>query len=99
MRVVSDASPIIALARIGCLGFLNQVYGRVHIAREVYEEVVIAGSGLPGADLISVADWIEVATVHSRSLLSREIERTRLAAGEVSTVILAKELGADPVLI
>jgi predicted nucleic acid-binding protein len=37
--------------------------------------------------------------IRGSALLGREMERTGLAAGEVSTVLLAKELEADLVLI
>lgn len=49
MTVVSNASPLIALARIGQLGALGKLYGTVHIPTEVHDEVVVAGAGMPGA--------------------------------------------------
>jgi len=61
VTVVSDASPLITLARINCFDLLPKLYGRVYISTEVYNEVVIAGAGLAGATQVAHADWIEVS--------------------------------------
>ena len=63
MKVVSNASPLITLARIGHLDSLHKLYERVHIPTEVYDEVVIAGAGMPGAATVSKADWLHVTPV------------------------------------
>ena len=42
MKVVSNSSPLITLARIGHLDSLRRLYGVVHIPTEVFDEVVIA---------------------------------------------------------
>ena len=98
MTVVSNASPLIALARIGKLGLLASLYGRVLIPKEVHEEVTAQGRGLPGAEEVRRADWIEVRTgpygpgVEPAGLVG-------LGAGERSTILLARSLGAELVLI
>ena len=46
MRVVSDASVLIHLARIGYFRLLKDLYGEVVIATGVYSEVVERGWGL-----------------------------------------------------
>ena len=43
MKVVSNSGPLIALARLGRLGLLNQLYDAVLIPPEVYQEVVVNG--------------------------------------------------------
>ena len=60
MIVVSNASPLIILARVGQLQLLAEFYGRILIPTQVHEEVVIAGRGLPGSREVSDASWIEV---------------------------------------
>jgi uncharacterized protein len=45
--VVSDSSPLIILARARHLELLRELYAEVTIPREVYEEVTVAGAGLP----------------------------------------------------
>ena len=94
MKVVSDSSPLIALARIGCLGLLQKLYWRVVIPAEVYAEIVVAGTGLPGAAEIAAADWIEVASVNDRAALEEGKRRTGLGAGEISAILLALETAA-----
>ena len=61
MKVVSNASPLITLARVGHLESLHKMYDLIHISTEVYNEVVIAGAGMPGAAAVSKADWIRVS--------------------------------------
>jgi predicted nucleic acid-binding protein len=99
VKVVSDASPLIALARIDCLELLPKLYGKVLIPTEVYEEIVVAGAGLPGADHIAGAEWIEVSIISGTTAVAEAVRRTGLGAGEVSAVILAKEVAAGLTLI
>jgi predicted nucleic acid-binding protein len=97
VKVVSDASPLIAPARIGCLELLPALYGRVLIPNEVHSEVVVAGVGLPGSALIADASWIEVCSVNGA--VTDAVLRTGLGFGEVSAVMLAKEVAAGLTLI
>jgi len=46
--VVSNSSPLITLARIGRLALLKQLFGRIHIAGEVREEVVRSAGQIQG---------------------------------------------------
>lgn len=100
MKIVSNASPLITLARIGHLERLHTLYGFVHISTEVYNEVVIAGAGIPGAAAVSKADWILVSPVHDTEGLIRMLAtKSGLGAGEISAIFLAKELSADLILM
>ena len=101
MIVVSDSSPLITLARARHLGLLHEFYGRVLIPREVHEEVIVAGSGLPGADEVRRADWIEVPTDPAVIAAGSAVESacSGLGAGERSAIYLASALNADLVLI
>jgi predicted nucleic acid-binding protein len=49
VNVVSDSSPLITLARAHQLQLLSD-YGQVSNPEEVYDEVTVAGAGLPGAE-------------------------------------------------
>jgi len=99
VKVVSNASPLITLARLGHLDLLRKVYDSVYISTEVYNEVVIAGAGLPGAAAVSKADWIHVTPVRNAEDLAKTTLKIGLGAGEVSAVFLAKELSADLTLM
>jgi len=56
---VSNSSPLIILARLGCFPLLNRLFSSLIISSEVYNEVVVAGKGLPGAKEVAGAIWIE----------------------------------------
>lgn len=97
MSVVADSSPLVVLAKLGCFHFLNRLFPRVYISAEVHHEVVIAGAGLPGSAEVSKAEWIEVKAVQNPSGLYSAQRKHGLGPGEMSTILLAKELGANPV--
>lgn len=99
MTVVSNSSPLINLARIGCFDLLPKLYGRVYISREVYNEVAVDGAGLPGATQVAQAAWIEVSPVQDTDGLASAIAETGLGVGELSAVALATEMSAGLVLI
>ena len=99
MTVVADSSPLVILAKLGCFGFLNRLFPLVYISPEVHYEVVVAGAGLPGASEVSKAEWIEVKAVQNSTGLYSAQRKYGLGPGEMSTILLAKELGANPVLL
>jgi uncharacterized protein len=95
-----NASPLITLARIGRLDSQHKLYDLIHISTEVYDEVVIAGDGMPGAAAVSKADWIRVSPVHDVEGLAKLLAtKSGLGAGEISAIFLAKELSADLTLM
>jgi len=98
VTVVSDSSPHIVLTKLGCFGFLNRVFPRLYISPEVHYEVVTAGAGLPGASEVSKAEWIQVKVVQNPPGLYSAQRKYGLGPGEMSTILLAKDLGANPVL-
>jgi uncharacterized protein len=99
VTAVADSSPLVILTKLGCLDFLNRVFPRVYISNEVHHEIVIAGAGLPGASEVSKAKWIEVKSLRNPADLHSAQRKYGLGPGEMSTILLAKELGANPVLL
>ena len=95
MIVVADSSPLIALAKLGCLDPVRKLYSRLHISTEVYAEIAVAGEGMPGASYVAKSDWIDVTPVQNPSGLIEASFKHRLGLGELSTILLGKELGAD----
>jgi hypothetical protein len=94
--VLSDASPLIALARIGGLPWLRKLYRSVSITREVRIEATGARE-LPGAVAIAAAlkrGWIRVLrqTRH-------EPPFPQLDAGEASTLRAALDLGPGTLVL
>ena len=97
MIVVSNTSPLTNLAAIGQFALFHQLYGRLHIAEAVWEELNARGQHWPGRDEVDAADWIQRHTVQNQALvtaLRRDLDR-----GEAETIPLALELGADLVLL
>jgi predicted nucleic acid-binding protein len=90
MNVVSNASPLIALIRIGQLDFLRQLYGTVIIPEAVWHEVVVEGADQPGAEAVSASSWIVRRTVTNRPLV--HALRQELDAGEAEAIALAVEI-------
>ncbi len=91
MNVISNASPLIALVRIGQLDLLRQLYSEIIIPEAVWHEVVVEGADQPGAEAVSSASWIVRRTVTNRSLvhgLQQELD-----AGEAEAIALAVEIG------
>lgn len=97
MSVVSNASPLINLARIGQLDLLRQVYVEITIPSAVWEEVVVEGAGQPGADEVKGVAWIRVESVENHELV--QALRQELDAGEAEAIVLALELGAELLLM
>jgi predicted nucleic acid-binding protein len=99
VTVVADSSPLVILTKLGCFDLLLRLFPRLYISRQVHREVVVAGAGLPGASEVELADWIEVKTLQNQADLLTAQQKYALGAGELSTILLARELHASVVLL
>ena len=100
MKVVSNASPLIALSLIGKLHLLKELWREIIIPEAVYKEVVIQGKGKPGASLIENAienKWIKIFQVEEKSQV--RILMSILDYGEAEAIVLAQEIQADLVIL
>lgn len=98
MMIISNTTPLIGMASIQRFDVLKQLFGQVHIAQAVYNEAVIAGREAGGAkDEVSTADWIKTVSVQDR--LAVEVLLDEMDMGEAETIVLARELDADWVLM
>jgi predicted nucleic acid-binding protein len=95
--IVSDASLLINLARIGELDLLWKLYGEITVPEAVWQEVVVNGAGQPGAEDIKTADWVKRALVKNRYLV--QALRQDLDAGEAEAIALALEIEAELLLM
>jgi predicted nucleic acid-binding protein len=66
MTVVSNSSPLIALARIGQFELLRLLYQKLLIPPAVRSEVVRFGEERIGAVELERADWIQTVAVSDR---------------------------------
>ena len=101
--VVSNAGPLMVLAKLNLLYLLKQLYGRVHFARSVYDETVIEGmrQGYEDAQTLylffSQMDW------HPQEIDAAEVlgdrRQIHLDRGERDTLALAVAMENPLVLI
>ena len=98
MMIVSDTTPLIGLASIGRFDLLRQLFGEICVAQAVYSEAVVAGREAGGAKReVSAATWIKRIEVKDR--LAVEVLLDEIDLGKAETIVLARELGADWVLM
>jgi predicted nucleic acid-binding protein len=62
VKVIVDATPLIALAVLDRLELLRQMFDEVIVPTAVYREVVAGGTQRPGAGAIVAADWLQVVS-------------------------------------
>jgi predicted nucleic acid-binding protein len=99
VNVVADSSPLVILAKLGCFDLLHRFYPRVYISPEVHNEVVVAGAGLPGAAEVANAAWIEGKPLRNQTDLVAAQEEYPFGLGEISSILLAKEIQAHEILL
>lgn len=97
MKVVSNSSPLIGLARINQLQVLQRLYSKLYLPTAVWNEVVVQGAGQPGAAAVQQADWIRQTSVRNIPLLVSLSQE--LGAGESEAIVLAQELPADLLIV
>lgn len=97
IKVVSNSTPLIGLARIGRFYILQELFDAIHIPSAVYDEVVNAGKGRAGEAEVKNASWIIYQQVKNRDLV--DFLRISLDAGEAEAVALTREISADLVLL
>lgn len=97
MIVVSDTSPLIALATIGKLDLLKQLYGEVLVPRAVHDEAASVRPEAPGAMEVRSASWIHVRAVNDQLLVAAL--SLHLDVGEAEAIALAVESDADLLLM
>lgn len=96
--IVSNATPLIYLAKIGKIELLKKVFGEVLIPEEVRVEVVDEGKRLGEMDAYVVEEairdgWIKVLTAEALEV------PIKLGRGEVAVLSLAKRKGFREVLV
>lgn len=90
--VVSNTTPIIALALISRLDLLQQIYGEVSIPPSVEAEIQAGSAGAAGVQELASADWIHVVALNDPR---RADYLTDLDRGEAEAIVLAEEMEAN----
>jgi predicted nucleic acid-binding protein len=97
VKVVVNATPLIALSLLDKLDLLPRLFDEILVPTAVYEEIVVKGVGRPGSDALADASWIQVRSPKATS--SVEPMLLGLDPGELQTLLLAQEIKPDWVLI
>lgn len=95
MKVISDSSTLIGLARIDQLSLLETLYGEVIIPSGVFNEVLKETK--PGSNKIKHAPYIKTEKV--KDAISVDFLIANLGKGEAESLVLAREKRADLILI
>lgn len=98
MKVVVNATPLITLSLLGKLDILNQLFDEVVVPQSVYDEVVIAGVGKPGAEELAQAIWLHVSEYQAPPF-SMTTSLLGLDQGEMDVLLLAQCIKPDWVII
>ena len=91
-KVILNSTPIIALRAIGHMDILRRLYGTVIIPAAVLREVTAKDS-----HALDEYPWIIMKTI--RNVAARDVFTTALHDGEVEVMLLAKEVGADLIVM
>lgn len=97
MTAVADSSPL--WRSLAVLTYSIGFSGTFIFPAKFEYEVVVAGAGLPGASEVSEARWIEVRAVENQAALRAAQRQYGLGLGEMSAIVLAKEVDASAVLL
>lgn len=97
---ISNASPLIHLAKVGHLSLLRAFHQQVWVPPAVWREVVERGQGHPETPLVVQAfqeGWLQQKVVQDERLAS--LLRIHLDEGEAEAIALALQTQAEVVLL
>lgn len=97
MKVIVNATPLIALALVDQLDLLPQIFGEIITPTTVYHEVSGQGLNRPGAQIIKQAEWLQVVSPQTVSTIEPLL--LGLDQGELDVLLLAQERRPDWVII
>jgi predicted nucleic acid-binding protein len=96
-KVVVNTTPLIALSHVGHMDILRKMYGEILIPEAVYRELSAKPESICKVAVDNSRDWILVKEIQNQ--MAKSMYKTQLHEGEVEVMILAKEIGADIVII
>jgi len=103
LPVVSDAGPLMVLAKLHLLHLLHELYGQIYIPSSVYDEAVTMGLRQGYEDARTLYDHCQQMNWHPESVpvssIPPELEAVGLDSGERDTLALALGLGNAQVLM
>ena len=100
MSVVSNASPLIALARIGRFTLLRDLFDHIIVPVAVWQEVVVQGADRPGSaecEAAANAGWLECRAI--QDTWTATLLQAHLGPRESEAIVLARESSAEWLLM
>jgi predicted nucleic acid-binding protein len=94
---VVDTSPLIFLAKLGCLDLLKTSADIVCAPQAVLEEILVKPDDATQTIGRASQSWLSVRQVENRQAV--EILLADLGPGEAEVIVLAKEIDADKVVM
>lgn len=101
--VVTNAGPLMTLAKLNLLHLLKELYGRIHFTESVYEETVSEGVRQGYEDALTLSLFLDHVNWRADSLdvsqIPVDLREARLDRGERDTLALAQVLGSRLILM
>lgn len=96
---VSNATPLIYLAKIGRIGLLKKLFEILLIPEAVHQEVVVKGKELKKKEVTTIIELIEEGFIQIREAKKKLKGIETLHRGELEVLSIAKENGILTVII
>jgi predicted nucleic acid-binding protein len=97
VKVVVNATPLIALSLVEHLDLLPQMFSEVLVPSAVYEEVAVQGRDKPGGRAFTGVDWIDIRTPVEQTTIEPLL--LGLDEGELQVLLLARSEQPEWVVI
>jgi len=102
MIAISNSGPLIHLAQLGCLEWLTELFEKVIIPIEVYNETVIEGKKNNHVDAILIENMIQanfIEVCKNDISIKQFYQSEFLHKGEISAINLALSLDEEIILL
>lgn len=97
--IVSDATPLIYLAKINKYDLLKSIFDKIFISRQVKIEIVDEGKKLRKPDALYIEKEIAEGYIIVKNVKMQIEINLEMEPGELSTLALARQLNIQDVLI
>lgn len=98
MKAVSDATPLIHLAKIRKIFLLKSIFTKIYIPTEIYQEAIIIGKERDKKEIVLIEKLIKEDFIMVKETLSK-LNLQNLHPGEIKAIVLCKELKIKNLLI
>jgi|SRR5690606_6288377 len=95
LKIISNTTPIISFLKINKLLILKELYQKIIIPKEVFNEIE-AGKEKEYYTDLSKIDWIQIEKIENKKSLSYFLD---LDKGEAEAIVLAVEQEADLIIL